>query len=736
MPKHYRFTKIRSLTVDDGLPQGFITGMVQDEQGFIWLSTSDGLARYDGRNIKVFYHDASDSNSISTNVINHLFIDKENDIWIQHSNGATDILNPVTEKFRHLSKEKEFAWLSSDSIQSYTIFEDDKQHIYITAFDKKKSQNETKYFTWQQKKLQNVLFPSDESPAFINEDKNGTTFICTNKNLYQLENNKALKKICALPGELSSQLQSVYDASPAGNMFAKEGELLINDLQSVWRYNFQNNQWKKIQFPSYITTASKKLIETSADGNSYLGFTNKIYQINKDESLSLVWMNELKPGDFWMMIDRSNVLWVATNTFGARMIDLNNSGFHSFTNKNGFFYDVIPEQYRISVANKNLNKPEVHNAGYDGRSCYDKNGNLWISNFLFEKIDGKKVSANNCIEITKQHAYVFNIKGMPDSEHVISDFTFDAQNRCWALLQNDKLAQVDFEKRQFVNTVSLSSDDEESNYLVAVDNNLWIIYPDALQCYNPDTKKIIWYKKQPGVQVFHNAYLLMAANDPKNKNILWLTSRGNGLIKFDTQTGIAKSFTTKQGLPNNTVYTIVADKDGYFWCSSNKGIFRFSPADYSVLSFTVKDGLQGNEFNRYQFIHFPDNKIVFGGTEGYTIFSPDSINIDNYQPAIALTDVAINNEPAAKYAAWKNKAVVAIDTMHLSYNENFLTFHFAGMEFNDPEKLQYRYMLTSVDKNWVNAGNQNSANYTNLFPGSYDLKINASNTAGLWSRSN
>src|SRR5665213_744745 len=78
--------KVRSLTVDDGLPQGFITGMVQDEQGFIWLSTSDGLARYDGRNVKVFYHDAADSNSLLTNVILRLSIDKENNIWIQHNN--------------------------------------------------------------------------------------------------------------------------------------------------------------------------------------------------------------------------------------------------------------------------------------------------------------------------------------------------------------------------------------------------------------------------------------------------------------------------------------------------------------------------------------------------------------------------------------------------------------------------------------------------------------------------
>jgi ligand-binding sensor domain-containing protein len=65
-------SKIRSVTVDDGLPQGFITGMVQDKQGLIWLSTNAGLARYDGKNIKVFYHDNQDSNLLSTNIIKHV----------------------------------------------------------------------------------------------------------------------------------------------------------------------------------------------------------------------------------------------------------------------------------------------------------------------------------------------------------------------------------------------------------------------------------------------------------------------------------------------------------------------------------------------------------------------------------------------------------------------------------------------------------------------------------------
>lgn len=225
----------------------------------------------------------------------------------------------------------------------------------------------------------------------------------------------------------------------------------------------------------------------------------------------------------------------------------------------------------------------------------------------------------------------------------------------------------------------------------------------------------------------------MATADPSVPGILWITSRGNGLIRLDTRNASAKAFTTEDGLPNNTVYCTVADKKGYLWCSSNKGIFRFDPRSYDVLAFSQKDGLQGNEFNRYQYVMFPDGRIAFGGVDGFTVFHPDSVRVDQFQPQIALTDVAINNEPLAKYQGWSDKAVVSIDTLRLTYDQNFINFRFAGLQYNDPEKLQYRYMLTGIDKTWVTNGTQNSANYTNLAPGNYDLKLNASNTAGIWS---
>src|ERR1700712_2976608 len=74
----------RFLTVKDGLPQGFVSGIVQDKAGFIWITTRNGLARYDGKKFKVFYHDSNDSSSIAGNIITNIFLDSRNRLWIKY----------------------------------------------------------------------------------------------------------------------------------------------------------------------------------------------------------------------------------------------------------------------------------------------------------------------------------------------------------------------------------------------------------------------------------------------------------------------------------------------------------------------------------------------------------------------------------------------------------------------------------------------------------------------------
>lgn len=721
--------KVRSITVDDGLPQGFVTGIAQDGKGFIWISTHDGLTRYDGRNMKVFRHDVSDNSSLSSNIIAHLAVDNEDHIWLQYENREIDVFDPSTEKCRHLSKEQAFKWLSPHELnEPVGITEDDKNRICIIYFDPKTSKGRLKYFTSASSNMGEVGFPRNEYAVYTATEKNAKLWVCTNRSLYLSEHQQALKEISALPANLRTQ--QLDSQLPLGDIkVINNDRLLISNGHDSWIYSIHGNHWQQIQIPAAISGHTNHFV-IGPDQTLYLNNGKSIYRLNPNRSLSLIWTDDTKNGywDWVPMIDHSNILWAATNTFGVRLIDLNTSGFHSGSYNNDSFYDLLKVRAAIG---QNAERTQV--MAYDGRSCYDRNGNLWLINLPYKKIGDQTINPYSFARVFKGEADITTLIHRADNHNNITCFTFDDKNRCWAYLDSNYLAEANFDQKRLINPQRISSKDRTPQYMLWVNNRLCMVYADALQFFDPETKRSVQYKDQPGVKLFRSNDLLMAVPDPHNRYILWIATRGTGLIRFDMRTGHASALTDKDGIPNNTVYAIVPDSHGFLWCSSNKGIFRFNPTDNSVVSFTRKDGLQGNEFNRYQFLTTPDGHIVFGGTEGWTMFNPDSIKVDAFKPAAEITDLQVNNKELEQYPQWKNRSSSSIDSLSLGYNMNFLSFRFAGLQYNNPDKIQYRYMLTGIDKKWVNAAGLNSASYSNLQPGDYTFKVNASNTAGIWS---
>jgi sugar lactone lactonase YvrE len=220
--------------------------------------------------------------------------------------------------------------------------------------------------------------------------------------------------------------------------------------------------------------------------------------------------------------------------------------------------------------------------------------------------------------------------------------------------------------------------------------------------------------------------LLSISNDLDNKEILWIGTLSDGLIRLDKITGKTQVFSIATGLPNNTIYSILRGNDGLLWCSSNKGIFAFNPENQTVRSFTSRDGLTDDEFNRYYYMVFPDGNLAFGGPLGYTLFNPSKLETDRFDPPVVLTGLSVNNLPPL------SDPLSTVTELSLRFDQNFITAEFAAMQFDLPEKIQYRHMLTGFDKSWVITGNDNKAQYTGLPPGNYTLLLNASNTSGKW----
>jgi signal transduction histidine kinase/DNA-binding response OmpR family regulator len=209
----------------------------------------------------------------------------------------------------------------------------------------------------------------------------------------------------------------------------------------------------------------------------------------------------------------------------------------------------------------------------------------------------------------------------------------------------------------------------------------------------------------------------------------------SGLLHFNKHTGKYRTFTSRDGLPNNMIYCIVADASGFLWLSTNKGLCRFDPVSFKAQNFTLSDGLQGNEFNFFHKLKMPDGRIAFGGTEGITIFHPKEIINDTFQPQVQLTKLKINNNEIefSRDSSILKEPLNSLLSLELAHDQNFVTFYFAALQFNDVEKNYYRYRLNGLEEEWNYAGSLGMANYTKIPPGSYRLELNATNTSGVWS---
>jgi serine phosphatase RsbU (regulator of sigma subunit) len=214
-------------------------------------------------------------------------------------------------------------------------------------------------------------------------------------------------------------------------------------------------------------------------------------------------------------------------------------------------------------------------------------------------------------------------------------------------------------------------------------------------------------------------------NDTLN-NYLWLGTKA-GLNKFDLESRKIKAFTEKDGLSNNTVYSILSDDSGNLWMSTNKGISKFNPKTESFNNFDVSDGLQGYEFNLGAAFKSKTGELFFGGIVGYNSFYPDSIVKDTRIPNIVITSVEVQSERAIQ-----KKVIGENSQIELSYKNSLITIEFAALDFTDPEKNNYAYKLEGIEEEWINLGNRRYATFSNLPPGKYTFRVKGSNSEDVW----
>lgn len=206
---------------------------------------------------------------------------------------------------------------------------------------------------------------------------------------------------------------------------------------------------------------------------------------------------------------------------------------------------------------------------------------------------------------------------------------------------------------------------------------------------------------------------------------LWFASEGGGICKYNYDTDDFTTFNEQDGLPNNVVYSILDDKYGNIWISSNSGISKFNPQTKAITTYRREDGLQANQFNYRSGYKSKDGRFYFGGINGFNVFDPDKLTRNEHEPPVAISLFEVLSEESPMKLPIKN-------TIELKHDQASFRIQFVSLSFQAQEKNHYIYKMDGLDDKWTNIGTQRTVSFINLPPGKYTFRVKASNNDGVW----
>ncbi len=215
--------------------------------------------------------------------------------------------------------------------------------------------------------------------------------------------------------------------------------------------------------------------------------------------------------------------------------------------------------------------------------------------------------------------------------------------------------------------------------------------------------------------------------EPSGADAVWIAT-SDGLGRWRRGARRAEFPVIRGELPGSAVFSVVEDGRGSVWLGTNQGLVRFDPKQGEIRSFDLADGIGSVEFNRHATARLGGGRLIFGGMEGLTLFDPEAIAPSPYAPPTALRRIAILGEAGERQVEpWD------LDELVLAPGDRAVTFDWSVLFFSRSDRCSSRYRLEGLEDGWIDAGPGRSARYTNLAPGSYRFRVISANADGLWS---
>lgn len=696
-PKNYFFQVWQT---EEGLPQSHVTSIVQTRDGYLWLGTYNGLARFDGVRFVVFT--SGKSAGLASSRVTSLCEDSTGTLWIGHEGGELTRYKEGKFEEIHLGER----WPGGDILE---IMEDLEKDLWLLHSSGLALRVRDRRVVPPE--------PGIDRPTVVSLGRD-------NRGVIQRVHGGKLRAI-GRSGEVEEkQSDFVVRTSNArdGNWWVAKGERVWRlDEKGKW-HDWGLSPWEDESLTCMMQSASGRLwVGTLRKGLFVLSTNGSHVHYTRADGLGQDWVRSLRQdreGTIWIgtgggglcaarerkvtMLQPPNgwqgraVLGIFAARDGAMWFGTEGAGAYRF--QNGLW-----EQFR---------KDEGLSTLFVWPVLEDKRGRIWAGTWgagLFQFVDGKFVRPELLANERLPVCALFSSRDgtlWAGTQHGLLRITGDKVERIGA-----ELARAD------VRTI-----------MEAKDGTLWFgMAGGGLGRYWKG--QLTQYREQDGLASDYVWSLLQEEDET-----LWIGTFGGGLCRL--RGGKFSTFGEEQGLPSNVIGYLAGDKHGQLWMGSYAGILRASKRDLNecadglmnsvnFFAYGPADGLESLECAEGltpSGCQTTDGRLWFRTGKGPAVIDPENLRTNLLRPPVVIEEIVVDGVP---HASTPGIAQIAPGSHRLD-------FRYTALSFVAPERVKFRYLLEGLEKEWVDGGGERTANYSFLPPGHYVFRVRACNNDGIW----
>lgn len=704
------------ITDRDGLPQNKVKGILNDQYGYIWIGTQNGVAKYDGYTFKNYPE-------LNGKEISKLYISRHNDLWVGTHSGLYQ-LDRIGD---------EFTQISLGDIRDITEADD---HIYFITpenlYEVEEEGTITKYEIEPSRNLKQLVY--SDGIFYLGLGSNQGILAVKTIQGKVLDSEQSLND--HLPHYVITCLRMINDRLWVGT---SEGHVFEQIGKRFQRVDMDNNYSIK----DIISLNTNMWVATDGNGvfvlDSNRNATKHYYDAPNSKSIlgsnNIHSMMKMPNGDLWMGSYDAGICYLSSQStqfkdlsdiYKPRQVPLNRNATASFEDSDqNLWLGTQTGFMKINISTNEIQTIDFETSqkllgGSKVLAIHEsKNHDMWIGTY-----DGGLGHFSKDME---HLATYFPFSDGLKREQNINFILPYSKNHILLNSMYDGVGIFNIENGEMTKIPLVASDTLWEYHTQAVrqfDKTIYAyLFGKDLCAVDAKTKTLTTVLSPP-----HNVNDFLKNRD----NTFWLATRGAGLLLMNTEGQIIKHLDLQSGLPSNFLLRIEKDHLENLWVTSISGLAKID-TNYNITLYDHRHGLPSKEFSPFVSTTLHNNNLLFGTVAGFVMTNPNEQLNTSYPPQVVISDITFQNISIKTLTDEIPliEPIESLQTIELPFDRNSFTIHFFNNDYDLPKYNTFQYRMKGLEKEWINLHEHTHTTYTNLLPGTYQFQVNSANKYNL-----